>query len=600
MTKISDVSLGLPEDIDADPDAIESGAEELDRIHRTMLGQSEDTYGQYRASAQEFTDLLAWEITSTASVEVTAWQEASEALTFGAAVMRQWASDIEDYRAARAELVERWNTAKSSMETMLESVNVTPGVPPPPISIPGQRALTFLFSGGVAAQLAKDHLLEPKLVSALEDVRADLLSEHSGHWETLMDQADQAESDLRKGPDDASLERLVGAGYLNAGQLALYGAIPAGMVPEGPDEVPSDMPPALVNLWWSSLTEDEQQEAMELHPDELRELDGIPAVVRDELNREHLDDEIERMTQEAEELRKEVDRLEEELMDDTSPPIDGPLITASVDLVDLENQLDVLNELQGRLDGTSGHELPEGLGHEDLYLLSLDTENEGRAIVTHGNPDTADNIATSVPGTTTDWTSINGQMGRSGDLYRAAAETDPDAEHAVITWIGYDAPAIHEAAGPTKAENAVEELSDFQKGLRATHEGAQPSHNTVIGHSYGSTVVGHTAMSEEGLDADDLVFVGSPGVGAEHVTELGFAPENVHASTALNDGISPVISGLAPFGLSPNDPSFGATEFESAEGSRGWPPPLGPAHSEYFDPETPSLEYMGEVIAGGR
>lgn len=142
MTRISDVSLGLPEDIDADPDAIESGAEELDRVHRTMLGQSEDTYGQYRAAAQEFSDLLAWDITSHASVEVSTWQEASETLTFGAAVMRQWGLDIEDYRAARAELIEHWDTAKASMRSMLSSVDVTPALPPPPIPIAGHRALT--------------------------------------------------------------------------------------------------------------------------------------------------------------------------------------------------------------------------------------------------------------------------------------------------------------------------------------------------------------------------------------------------------------------------------------------------------------------------
>uniref|UniRef100_UPI00038194A8 alpha/beta hydrolase n=1 Tax=Nocardiopsis alkaliphila TaxID=225762 RepID=UPI00038194A8 len=214
----------------------------------------------------------------------------------------------------------------------------------------------------------------------------------------------------------------------------------------------------------------------------------------------------------------------------------------------------------------------------------------------NGNPDTADNVATLVPGTTTTWQSIDTQMGRADWLMEAADEADEDADHATISWIGYDAPNVAEATGPGRAEGAVDELSRFQDGLRATHENTTQSNNTVIGHSYGSTVVGHTAQSEAGLNADKIILVGSPGANAQHASELGFLPENVHASTAKNDGITAFTD--LTHGTDPTSPDFGATVFKSDKGSEGGSFPLGTAHSEYFKEGSLSLKYMGKIIAG--
>ncbi|WP_255422956.1 alpha/beta hydrolase [Nocardiopsis sp. FIRDI 009] len=109
-------------------------------------------------------------------------------------------------------------------------------------------------------------------------------------------------------------------------------------------------------------------------------------------------------------------------------------------------------------------------------------------------------------------------------------------------------------------------------------------------------MVGHTAPSDSGLSADGIVLVGSPGANADHVSELGFAPENVHVSTAENGGISSFTE--LTHGADPTSPEFGATEFESNEGADGGQWPLHDAHSEYFDQPSKSLSYMGEVIAG--
>ncbi|HEY2763441.1 MAG TPA: alpha/beta hydrolase [Pseudonocardiaceae bacterium] len=78
----------------------------------------------------------------------------------------------------------------------------------------------------------------------------------------------------------------------------------------------------------------------------------------------------------------------------------------------------------------------------------------------------------------------------------------------------------------------------FQDGLRATHQGP-PSHNTVLGHSYGSTVVGYAARDHR-IVADDVIFVGSPGVGVEHATDLHLPPSHVWSSHAANDLVRPL------------------------------------------------------------
>ncbi|GGL12906.1 hypothetical protein GCM10012284_54450 [Mangrovihabitans endophyticus] len=87
----------------------------------------------------------------------------------------------------------------------------------------------------------------------------------------------------------------------------------------------------------------------------------------------------------------------------------------------------------------------------------------------------------------------------------------PDASTSAVFWLGYDAPdSIPQAGSSTYAEDAADDLDRFQTGLRATHDGDTPSRNTVLGHSYGSTVIGHAAQNPA-INADALVFVASPG-----------------------------------------------------------------------------------------
>ena len=539
MTTDSDSGIGLPGDIDADVEAIRTGADELEQLRLTLTGQTEETDTQFRSAAGEFTDLLAWDIGAAAADELILWEDTVQALAYGAATLRQWAQDVEKYRSERASIERRYDEARA----------MTPAHKTVPMGTTNQ-----------------------------------LREEHQGHWNTLMEQAVEARESLSNGPSADALARMASSGFLTGTQLSYFGDSYPGMLPDGLPDQADD--PATVNTWWNSMTEEEQEEMLAAHPELLRSLDGIPSAVRDQLNRDHLDDEIERM-------EEEIAALEQENEDRPSSP--GARISTGAtnfEIEELNEDLGVLRELKSGLQAP-----PEGsLYHEEKFLLALDTEGQGRAIVAHGNPDTADNVATHVPGTTATWQKIDEQMPRGEQLAQNASDVDDDADTSAITWIGYNAPQSLGAASSHHATNAAEELSGFQEGLRATHQKGSPSHNTVIGHSYGSTVIGHTAQSEHGLDADNYVFVGSPGVGASHSDKLGIPSENIYATQAENDRIDRATG--KSHDIDPTSEEFGATVFDAKSGTKGESFPFGKAHSEYFKEGNHSVVNMGYIIAG--
>jgi hypothetical protein len=349
---------------------------------------------------------------------------------------------------------------------------------------------------------------------------------------------------------------------------------------------PPNGKPSEINDWWLGLSEEERNELIATRPAWVGSTDGIPAEYRDTANRQVLVDQRADLTTQLGVLK---DRLR-------ANPLDGEL-------------LDQINATKAKISGIDDIrdrlEHPK-TGEQDAYLLGIDGKT-GQAIIAMGNPDTATNVATFVPGTGAGLDSIGGEMSRADSMAEAARKAGSPST-SVITWVGYAAPQdLAEAADPSYAENAEYDLDQFQNGLRATHEGV-PSHNTVIGHSYGSTVIGHTAASD-GLNADDVVFVGSPGVGVDHAADLNMSPMHVHATVAEHDVIQAsnldlsVITGFDTdvHGPDPTGGGFGAHVFESDPGTKGsdYAGGLsGEAHSEYWEPNNKALANMGRIIAG--
>jgi len=152
-------------------------------------------------------------------------------------------------------------------------------------------------------------------------------------------------------------------------------------------------------------------------------------------------------------------------------------------------------------------------------------------------------------------------------------------------------------------------LSTFESGLRVTATG-EP-HETLLGHSYGSVVIGAAARMG-GLHADDVILVGSPGTGVRHATDLGVTPGHVWASAARYDVVprlpkpGAIISTAMRtllgepadqswFGTNPVATTFGAHVFTSAPGRLSEPVET---HTSYFDAGSPSLTNIARIAVG--
>ncbi|GAA0631842.1 hypothetical protein GCM10010174_61010 [Kutzneria viridogrisea] len=365
---------------------------------------------------------------------------------------------------------------------------------------------------------------------------------------------------------------------------------------------PPGTSPRDVARWWAGLTAQQRDSLLATNFDELGRLRGLPAEVLNTANRRRIDVDAKRFKEHGDALNLRV--IERATQLGLNPNDEEKLREAN----DVELSL-LLNERQDagrRLDNAlhAADRLADadsrGKG-DGVYLLAWDPDGpgqkQGTMAVAFGNPDTAKNVAVCVPGTTA-------TLGADGfDLDRAAnlkAQMDAAGSgNAVIEDLDYDAPDSllgSQVSSPHDADEGAPRLVADVDGYRAAAEQAgNHQHLTVIGHSYGSTVVGKAGM--HGLAADDIVFVGSPGVGASSADQLTAGAGHVWAGATRHDPVVQATQGSwftedgTPRG--PYDSSFGARQFGAVDGT--W---TGNAHSGYYEPGSESLRNLGNIATG--
>jgi hypothetical protein len=321
--------------------------------------------------------------------------------------------------------------------------------------------------------------------------------------------------------------------------------------------VPENTDPRRAAAWWAALTADQQQSLLALHPEEIGRLDGLPSAVRDRANRLLLEQQSDALHAGA-------------------PEGSGPTYG------EYSRRENALRALKNRLDRADGD--PKD---RQLYLLALDPRGDGRAVVALGDPDTADHTAVLVPGTGTTLAGMPGQIDRAAALRSEAARSaGPGSRVSVISWLGYDAPELDASMATTdRAEQGAADMRRFTEGVR-TAQGDRHGHLTVIGHSYGTTAVGVAARGGDGLHADDIIGVASPGMGTDRAEKLHIDPSHVWLGTAPDDMIDNA-AGLT-LGPDPARAEFGGRTF--GVDTHG--------HSGYWDPDSQSLANQGRIIAG--
>jgi Alpha/beta hydrolase len=336
------------------------------------------------------------------------------------------------------------------------------------------------------------------------------------------------------------------------------------VVAEGMDAVDVTTVPAVgtdprqVREWWDRLTLSQQRWLIQNDPNGIGRLDGVPADARDQANRILLEQSQAALQAQADSLRAQIAALDDPANWNHSDQ--DPKGTALAAQRKLQAQLDTINRQLGGINAINGRLQQTGSGQDRGYLLLFDTNGNGHAIVATGNPDTAGNVVTYVPGTGARLDDIGKDIIRADRMAEAANAANPGQHSVGVLWLGYDAPQslVTDSPDPSYAQHAESDLSRFQDGLRVTHDGP-PSHNTMIGHSYGSAVIGFTARDMH-LDANDVIFVGSAGVGVDNVSEMhgaaGVPMDGHHVwSTHIGNDIIQQAKNpadLADLGSSPN------------------------------------------------
>ncbi|WP_324616554.1 alpha/beta hydrolase [Streptomyces sp. TN58] len=381
---------------------------------------------------------------------------------------------------------------------------------------------------------------------------------------------------------------------------------------------PKGSGPTLNAEWWNGLSAQEREAYITLQPASVGAMNGLPAEVRDSANRTVLAEthgayrtELNGIPKEPQPKYHYVQRGRAWMREETD---EWSAWSKKYEdrKAHLKDRLNGMEAIQARFDNTGARGLPQA------YLLGFDAEanHDGRVILANGNPDTADHTSIFVPGTKTTLGSIEDEAAKSDALWREAHAMVPGQTVSTITWFDYDAPrsakpgdsgdVVPEAVHDKYAQKAAPTLREFLDGAEAAHQAARgdSAHTTLIGHSYGSTVIGDTAKyrSEyadtwaDPLPVEDVIAVGSPGMQADRAGDLGFQPKHVWAMEGGGDD-NFVTGGGRLVGLGdnwtiPTDESFGANKMHSDS----------PGHGNFWDEQegkpSISLSNQAAVIAG--
>jgi hypothetical protein len=166
----------------------------------------------------------------------------------------------------------------------------------------------------------------------------------------------------------------------------------------------------------------------------------------------------------------------------------------------------------------------------DAQVLRLSTADRGRFVEVRGDLLNATHVAVLVPGMTNHLGTVDALRSRADRLLlELVRQARPGERVAVVLWLGYRTPMIHEphhVVGSSLARKGAVQLNDDLRTLVALSGGAKV---TVVAHSYGTIVAGE-AM-KRGIPADAVVVLGSPGMNAATRRELGSPLTDLYASS---------------------------------------------------------------------
>ncbi|TWX37227.1 hypothetical protein ES689_11210 [Frigoribacterium sp. ACAM 257] len=337
------------------------------------------------------------------------------------------------------------------------------------------------------------------------------------------------------------------------------------------DAVASVRTAAVVSSWWAALDPSRQLALVARVPGLVGNLEGVPYTARDDANRLFLVA-----------ARAAVDERRgtgDERRDDDA-------------------RAEMLGQVAAAVGGRAA-------GDAERHLVALDTVLPGRAAVSVGDLDTADDVSVLVPGMfftvgsqLVDWTDTAGELydeQRSWTYLLARADSSGLDQVAVVAWLGYRTPDLTNVYGLDLARAGADRLEDAITGLDATRA-SSPARVTVVAHSYGSTTA-TLALSAGAVSVDSLVLLGSPGSVVPSASMLDVAGDDVYAAAGSFDPVA----GSGYFGADPGTAGFGAVLLHTGGGAddytgRALAAALG--HNSYLVPGTETMRSTALIGLG--
>lgn len=329
----------------------------------------------------------------------------------------------------------------------------------------------------------------------------------------------------------------------------------------------TDADPERAGDWWRSLTAAQRDRIEESSPDVVRNVDGIPADVRDRLNRAALPREIRRAANGT------LDR-------------DGRVHVDRDKLADL-------TALQATLNS-----------HPQLQLLLLDTAGNPRTVlaaVAAGDVDTAERVGVTVGGMRTRVRDSVADMAAEAIAQRDAAAAIRNRARvarpgavASIAWLGYEAPGLDLGVTQDRMARAgAERLNRFYRGLAAAAPGMPAAGRLVaFGHSYGSLTT--SLALQHGAPVGDVVLYGSPGAEVDNAAKLGVAPGHAYFEVGVDDRVATVLAETRRFGV-PLQQVAGFAQLATAAGAD----PYGGHHDRSYGHSAYTRMGVGALTMGG-
>lgn len=356
--------------------------------------------------------------------------------------------------------------------------------------------------------------------------------------------------------------------------------------------------PADVAAWWQSMDVSQRDALIAALPSVIGNLNGVAYSARDRANRRWLDDQLAA-------ARKALTAAE------TPLPwwqTGAPELVAAHDaqVVAARKQLAALENIDAALTGPGGG--------TERFLVSLTADTPPLAAISIGDIDTADNITYAVPGMgTTTSEGIDVWVQAAENIERWQAQYAPGSTHAVVAWVGYEAPPVpfddglFQVLGTEHAEAGAVRLGGALAGVDATRPEAQVN---VVAHSYGTTT-SSIALTQPGVQVDSFVSLGSAGLPPEIDQASDLHADQVFAGQARDVmDIDPAggdqwawTGRLSPsHPVNPIDDDFGARAFGTDGSATGAGvkdhSPLTPSGNGYLDRGTESLENVALATTG--